>query len=182
MILRRGIARVSDLRQALDQEGIEEGDEFRVVRASSDTPTAGGNGDRLGSRGGSTTSLSQAQTLFGDHRKDDVERVRVWILLTAHMRGEFHADDAANWKLTEPNVIGSTVNAMARQRELEKLNFYGQEEHRPGKAPAAHGRKSYVWRPTERGHMIAEQLLKHWSERVEEDGSVTWVANYRSEP
>jgi hypothetical protein len=92
-------------------------------------------------------SLSDVQQLFETWRSREY-------LLQAAEAGEFH--------LTQPNVIGAAVNALAKGQLLEKRNRLGETEHRPGSSPASHGRASYVWRATERGKQVAREL---WHQR-----------------
>lgn len=111
--------------------------------------------DRLGSRGGTTATLEEGQARLETARADDAPRIRSAILRTALHRGEFHADDAADWPVSQPNQIGAQVNALAKMGLLEKLNANGEPEHRKARAKASHGRASYVWRLTGKGHVEA---------------------------
>lgn len=113
---------------------------------------------RLGVRGGSTASLAEGMNLIDANKAVEAERVKLAIMRHAWAAGEFHADDAADWQVSEPNIIGAQVNALARGGLIEKLNRHGAAEHRKGAAKAAHGRASYVWRLTERGR---ERALSH---------------------
>lgn len=112
---------------------------------------------RLGVRGGTTESLAEGQQLQGDFKPAEAERVKRMILFVAADLGEFHADHAATWEVSEPNIIGSQVNALARAGLLEKRNRVGAVEHRKARARAAHGRASYVWRLTAKGRSFVER-------------------------
>lgn len=110
---------------------------------------------RLGSRGGSTSTLEEGQERLEQARADSAERIRSAILRAALKHDEFHADHAAKWPVSQPNQIGAQVNALAKLRLLEKKNKDGVVEHRKAKAKASHGRASYVWRLTEKGREAA---------------------------
>jgi len=114
---------------------------------------------RLGVRGGTTDSLAEAQQLQGDFKAQEAERIRRMILLVAADLGEFHADHAASWEVSEPNVIGAQVNALARMGLLEKRNRAGEVEHRKASATASHGRASYVWRLSAKGRSFLNDTL-----------------------
>jgi predicted ArsR family transcriptional regulator len=115
---------------------------------------------RLGSRGGTTATLEEGQARLEESLQDDSERIRSAILRSAFVRGEFHADQAAEWPIRQANQIGAQVNALARMGLLEKLNRDGELEHRKAKAKASHGRASYVWRLTAKGRKAAEAALE----------------------
>ena len=106
---------------------------------------------RLGTRGGTTETLEDGQMRLEAARADSAPRIRSAILRVALNKGEFHADDAAAWPVSQPNQIGAQVNALAKMGMLEKRNRQGVVEHRKAKAKASHGRASYVWRLTAKG-------------------------------
>src|SRR3954447_9753041 len=108
-----------------------------------------------GSRGGSLPplTLDQAVSLFRQWRNDEWGWLKTDILRIAYRRGEFHADYIAGQKLSERNMIGAAVNTLCRQGFL-----YSTGEHRRGKSTVSHGRRSYVYKLTQRGETLGSAL------------------------
>lgn len=108
-----------------------------------------------GSRGGSLPpmTLAHAQSLFEHWRRDEWGWLRTAIIRIAHQRGEFHADYIAEQQLSERNMIGAAVQALCKQGFL-----YSTGEHRRGGSSVSHGRRSYVYKLTERGVTLTRAL------------------------
>lgn len=97
--------------------------------------------DRTGTRGGFTGSYEQGEAALEGHRPDEVRAVQNAIIGCCKLNGECHADDVAFVQVTERNVVGVAFRALAEAGVIESTG-----EHRASKLPAAHGRKSYVYR------------------------------------
>lgn len=95
-------------------------------------------------------TVEYAQALFQTWRGDEWGWLKARILMIGMKYGEYHGDYLAKTALAEPNIIGALVRSMVSERLLESTG-----EHRKGAAPAAHGRRSYVYRLTERGARFA---------------------------
>jgi len=108
-----------------------------------------------GSRGGPLPplTLEEAQALFGHWKRDEYGWLRTTIVRLAYRHDEFHADYIAAQELTERNMIGAVVNGLCRMGFLTSTG-----EHRKGRSAASHGRRSYVYRLTERGMALACHL------------------------
>jgi hypothetical protein len=108
-----------------------------------------------GSRGGSLPplTLDQARSLFEHWRRDEWGWLRTAIIRIAHQRGEFHADYIAEQQLSERNMIGAAVQALCKQGLL-----YSTGEHRRGGSSVSHGRRSYVYKLTQRGVTLGSAL------------------------
>jgi hypothetical protein len=100
----------------------------------------------VGIRGGTTHSYEQGASRVTTHKPSEVFLVRQAILEQARLRGEVHADDVAYVPVSERNIVGIAFRTM---REAGFITSTG--EHRKSKETAAHGRKSYVYRLTDKG-------------------------------
>jgi uncharacterized low-complexity protein len=106
-----------------------------------------------GQRGGTTVSFEEAGALFQMWRAETWGWLKARIVVIARRRGEFHGDDLAGVELGERNIIGAVVNALVTSGWLESTG-----EHRAGRSAASHGRRSYVYRLTERGEQLADSV------------------------
>lgn len=108
-----------------------------------------------GTRGGSLPplTLEQAQGLFAHWRRDEWGWLRTVIIRIAAKHDEFHADYIAEQQLSERNMIGAAVNALCNQGFLVSTG-----EHRKGSSKVSHGRRSYVYKLTERGRNLSRVL------------------------
>jgi hypothetical protein len=108
-----------------------------------------------GTRGGQLPplTLEQAQGLFAHWRRDEYGWLRTVIIRIAARRGEFHADYIAEQELSQRNMIGASVNALCNQGILVSTG-----EHRRGGSKVGHGRRSYVYKLTERGEQLSRVL------------------------
>lgn len=108
-----------------------------------------------GTRGGHLPplTLEQAQSLFRTWRKDEWGLTCIRIVRIAAVYEEYHGDYLAEELVTERNIIGAAVNALVKQGFLASTG-----EHRKGRSPASHGRRSYVYRLTWRGKQLARAL------------------------
>jgi hypothetical protein len=98
-------------------------------------------------------TLAQAQSLFEHWRRDEWGWLRTAILRIARERGEFHADYIAAQQLSERNMIGAAVQTLCKQGFL-----YSTGEHRRGGSSVSHGRRSYVYKLTQRGVTLTNVL------------------------
>lgn len=111
----------------------------------------------LGSRGGRTDTdpdvLDRITAVYQQTRSSEFGDVCRWIVNEAATRGEYHADAAADWQITQRNLLGIAVRHLVTNGVLEQTG-----EHRPAAAAASHRRRSYVYRLTELGQRAAQ----HW--------------------
>lgn len=108
-----------------------------------------------GSRGGSVASLPQARKLFQKWKREEMGWLKARILYIAEQKGEFHGDDLEDVRLSERNLIGAVVNALARGHLIVSTG-----EHRRGSSEASHGRRSYVYVLTPLGRSICEAMRR----------------------
>ena len=110
----------------------------------------------VGTRGGPVPPMTvdRALELIETWRPYELRRCKEMILVAALIAGEFHSDALADVVFDERNIVGIAVRALSQQHFIVSTG-----EHRKGRAPAAHGRRSYVYRLTERGRESAEPLL-----------------------
>lgn len=110
----------------------------------------------VGTRGGPTPPMSvdRALELIETWRPYELRRCKEMILVTALIADEFHSDALADVVFDERNVVGVAIRALVQSRMIVSTG-----EHRKGKSAASHGRRSYVYRLTERGREDAEKLL-----------------------
>lgn len=104
----------------------------------------------LGIRGGTTVTLQEAKELFRKWRAAEFGWVNAKIILTAKQYGEFHSDHMEDIEVRNRNVIGAAVSSLQQQGIIISTG-----EHRRSQVPAAHGRRSYVYRLTPRGERLA---------------------------
>lgn len=108
-----------------------------------------------GSRGGPKPPMTKerAMRLYETWRADEYGGVKAEILRIACEKGEVHGDDVAHLALGERNIVGIAFNSLRGSNLLQSTG-----EHRVSKNPASHGRRSYVYRPTQEGRMLHEKL------------------------
>lgn len=101
----------------------------------------------VGSRGGPAepTTVIQAEARFRQHRPNEFNHLRRRILAIALEQGEVHGDDLAGIDLSQRNEIGAAINGLVKEKLLVSTG-----EHRKGTSKASHGRRSYVYAPTDR--------------------------------
>lgn len=102
---------------------------------------------RQGIRGGTTRSLDEAATVIDLHKRQASELIEsaIWGALKA--KGEFHADDLLGCDIPADslNAIGARVNAFVRRGYMVEIG------RRRSANPASNGRKSNVYRVTDKG-------------------------------
>lgn len=100
------------------------------------------NGASLGERGGTTSSLKEASDLIETHKDDLAAAVRADILDHLESRPEWHRDDLrVQLPAASKNVLGAVVNGLVRSGRIVETG-----ERRASSEPAAHGRRSSVYR------------------------------------
>lgn len=119
--------------------------------------------DRAGQRGGPVPplTLEAAIALLKEWRGEEMGWVRARIVQLARRHGEYHADQLAEVQLAQPNVIGAAVRALMSGGYIEPTG-----ERRRNEAKAAHGRRSDVYRLTERGRTLAGRLQDEVGDRL----------------
>lgn len=127
--------------------------------------------DRSGERGGpvppNTLATATAQVEAEQVRASWLAWLRKRIIETIDARGEYHADDLADVVgMPTPNLLGIAVNQLLRQGVIESTG-----EHRAGKAPASHGRRSYVYRRPWPAHLRDD--APSW--KCDTCGRITWA-------
>lgn len=95
----------------------------------------------LGERGGVTVTLEDGMELIETYKADLAAAVRADILDHLDRYPEWHANDLRVDVTGHSNVVGATVNGLARTGLIVKTG-----EWRPATAVASHGRESRVWR------------------------------------
>lgn len=103
---------------------------------------------------------------FSTHKAVEYQRLKDRILILALGTGEFHADNLADYQLTERNMIGAAVRAQVGARLLVATG-----ERRAARHKGAHGRTSAIYRLTDAGRQIALDLMRR--REAEGDGADT---------
>lgn len=101
---------------------------------------------RTGERGGTTTSLPEAQQLIEQHKAQLTAAVRADILDHLHHHGVWHADDLRVDLTGHRNILGAVVIGLINRGIIRETG-----ERRRSTAPASHGRKSNCYRLTQGG-------------------------------
>jgi hypothetical protein len=129
-------------------------------REASSTTRVDPASDGVGSRGGDVRSVDQAQILHDQHKAEWVARVRRHIAATLIETTYFHADDLDVLLVpsAHANVKGSQAGSFRSQGFMEKT---GQE--RKVAHAAANGRKTPIFRITEKGRRELPKLLVGYS-------------------
>ena len=96
-----------------------------------------------GERGGTTTSLEEADRLHEEHRAEWRNRIKWRIVERLVDTGEFHASDLVDLDIPPDvkNVIGSSIGAAMRRGIMIETG-----ERRASTDKAGHGRKSAVYK------------------------------------
>ena len=113
----------------------------------------------VGQTTASTLNVTKATELFSKWRGEEFGWVKARIVTLARIHGEYHADMMIGVTLSQPNMIGAAVNALARSGYLEKLNREGDVEHRQTRSGTSR-RASYVWRLSADGRALSAHLRK----------------------
>lgn len=100
--------------------------------------------------GQSTDPLDTITAIYQSTREDEFGDVCHWIVQAAQRNGEYHADDAAEWNLTERNLLGIAIRHLQRNGIIESTG-----EHRVAAKRVSHRRRSYVYRLTPLGKRAA---------------------------
>jgi hypothetical protein len=102
----------------------------------------------IGERGGTTSSLDEARERQEAHKALWSQTIRQAILETLEVHGTYHADDLLTLGIPAEckNIVGAQTNAIVRQGLMAETG-----ERRSTSDPAGHGRRSAVYRITEKG-------------------------------
>lgn len=102
----------------------------------------------IGERNGTTASLEEARELQEAHKALWSQTIRQAILETLEVHGTYHADDLLTLGIPAEckNIVGAQTNAIVRQGLMAETG-----ERRSTSDPAGHGRRSAVYRITEKG-------------------------------
>jgi predicted ArsR family transcriptional regulator len=98
-------------------------------------------------------TVTEARNLLATWRSDEYGYIKRRILKHAWNNGSVHADDVSQDEYASRNIIGVAFNALRSAALIQSTG-----EHRSSRHPAAHGRRSYVYRLTERGRSYARVL------------------------
>lgn len=107
--------------------------------------------------------LDRITAIYQAHDGSTFGTVCQRIARAAITAGEFHADQAADWRMSTRNMIGIAVRHLCTNGVLESTG-----EHRPAAAPQAHHRRSYVYRLTPLGERAAAAWRERSSSRIDE--------------
>lgn len=109
-----------------------------------------------GERGGTTTSLQEAERLHDEYRFEWRKTIKWRIVKCLVENGEFHASDLVDLEIPEDckNVIGSSIGAAVRKGIMIETG-----ERRSSTDSAGHGRKSAVYAPNPAGK---KALVARW--------------------
>jgi hypothetical protein len=113
----------------------------------------------VGGRGGPDPPLTveQADSLYRAYRPARYDQLTQAILARCLRLGSIHADDLRDVPIGNANLVGVAFNRL----RTDGLIVAG--EHRASVSPAAHGRRSYVYRLTEKGREFAGLVRDPWA-------------------